>query len=139
MIEIKENNNKNGSGFDTIHTYDAWKVVFITYSEQYGEFEKANLVKRHTETDEVFVLLKGEARLYTQDADEPFLRTDLEKEKLYCVKKNTWHHLYVSSDALLVVVENSNTIIENTERKNLAESDKRVLSDRQAELIKEKK
>ena len=36
-------------------------------------------------------------------------KTELEKEKLYEVMKNTWHHLRVSSDALLLVMENSNT------------------------------
>ena len=127
MIEIIEH-KKSGSGFDTMHTYDAWKVVFITYAEQYCEFKDAKLVKRHTETDETFVLIKGNATLYTRDFEEPFLKTELEQEKLYCVKKNTWHHLSVSKDALLVVVENSNTIIANTERKSLAETDKVILS-----------
>lgn len=111
MIEVKEN-PKNGSGFDTVHTFEGWKVAFITYAEQYGELKT---VKRHTKTDEAFVLVKGEATLFTADGDEPLEKTALQKEKLYIVKKNTWHHLRVSEDALLIVVENSDTSKENTE------------------------
>ena len=115
MIEIKDN-PKNGNGFDTVHSFECWKVAFITYAEHYGELK---LVKRHTKTDEVFVLVKGEATLYTADGDEPLITTVLEKEKLYIVQKNTWHHLKVSEDGLLIVVENSDTTKENTESKEI--------------------
>ena len=113
MIEIKEN-PKNGNGFDVLHRFEGWKVAFVTCAEQYSEIK---LVKRHTQTDEAFVLLKGEATLYTSDDDEPLQTTILDKEKLYIVKQNTWHHLKVSQDALLIVVENENTTKENTESK----------------------
>ena len=115
MIEVKEN-PKKGSGFDTLHTFEGWKVAFITHAEQYGELQ---VVKRHTLTDEVFVLVNGEATLFTADGDEPLQTTVLEKEKLYVVQKNTWHHLRVSQDALLIVVENNNTTKENTESKTV--------------------
>lgn len=115
MIEVKENPRK-GSGFDTVHTFEGWKVAFITSAEQYGELKT---VKRHTQTDEIFVLVKGEATIFSADGDEPLLATPLEKEKLYSVKKNTWHHVQVSKDALLVVVENSDTSKENTQTKIL--------------------
>jgi len=115
MILIKEN-PKSGSGFDTLHTFEGWKVAFITHAEQYGELK---IVKRHTKTDEAFLLVKGEATLFTADGDEPLDVTALQKEKLYVVKKNTWHHLKVSKDALIIVVENSNTSKENTESRTV--------------------
>ena len=115
MILVKEN-PKNGSGFDTLHAFEGWKVAFITCAEQYGELK---IVKRHTKTDEVFVLVKGEATLFTADGEEPLQTTVLEKEKVYIVQKNTWHHLKVSEDALLIVVENGDTSKENTESKEI--------------------
>lgn len=111
MIEVKEN-PKNGNGFDALHTFEGWKVAFITCAEQYGELK---VVKRHTKTDEAFVLVKGEATIFTADGDEPLVPTKMEKEKLYVAKQNTWHHLKVSEDALLIVVENSDTTKENTQ------------------------
>lgn len=118
MMLVKEN-PKNGSGFDTLHTFEGWKVAFITHAEQYGELK---IVKRHTQTDEVFVLVKGETILYTAYGDEPLVQTKMEKEKLYVVKQNTWHHLKVSEDALLIVVENSDTTKENTQSKEIKRS-----------------
>ena len=118
MIEIKEN-PKKGSGFDTLHEFEEWKVAFITHAEQYGALK---MLKRHTKTDEIFVLVKGRATLYTADGEEELSVTDLQKEKLYNVQKNTWHHLEVSEDALLIVVENRNTTKENTESKEIKRS-----------------
>lgn len=118
MIEIKEN-PKKGSGFDTLHTFEGWKVAFITHAEQYGELKT---VKRHIKTDEVFVLVKGKATLFTADGDEPLVVTEMQKEKLYVVKQNTWHHLQVSEDALLIVAENSDTTKENTQSKEIKRS-----------------
>lgn len=113
MIEVKQN-VKLGSGFDVAHEFEGWKIAYITSAEQYGELK---VVKRHTQTDEVFILINGSATLFTADGDCPLEKTVLEKEKLYIVKKNTWHHLAVSDNALLIVVENSNTNRENTESK----------------------
>ena len=114
MIDIKTN-PKNGNGFDTLHTFENWKVAFITYAEQYG---KLKTLKRHLLTDETFTLIKGNAKLYTEDNNSPLGVIHLEKNKVYVVKKNTWHHLQISKNALLLVVENSNTSKENTESKN---------------------
>ena len=118
MIEIKQN-PKNGSGFDIVHTFEGWKVAFITYAAQYGELK---ILKRHTKTDEAFLLVKGEATLFTADGDDPLEETALQKEKIYVVKSNTWHHLQVSEDALLIVIENSDTSKENTESKDIKRS-----------------
>ena len=115
MITIKQN-VKKGSGFDVAHEFEGWKIAYITSAEQYGDIK---VVKRHVETDEVFILLDGQATLYTADGDDPLDITLLEKEKLYVVEKNTWHHLKVSDRAVLIVIENSNTNKENTQTKTV--------------------
>ena len=119
MIEIIENPH-NGNGWDPVHEFEGWKVAFLTYSEQFDELK---VIKRHTKTDETFLLINGTATLYTADGDEPLIKTELEKEKLYVVKKDTWHHLKVSKDALVFVVENSNTTKENSVAKVLTEDE----------------
>ena len=115
MMIVKEN-PKNGNGFDTLHHFEGWKVAFITYAEQYGALKA---VKRHLQSDEAFLLIHGEATLFTADGDQALCATRMQKEKLYVVEKNTWHHLQVSEDALLIVVENSNTTKENTQSKEM--------------------
>ena len=112
MIEVKEN-PKNGNGFDTLHTFEGWKTAFITSAPQYGQLK---VWKRHLCTDETFILLKGNATIYTLDENGKTVETPMQAEKLYVVEKATWHHVQVSNDALLFVVENSDTSKENTEQ-----------------------
>lgn len=112
MILVKDN-PKNGSGFDSIHTFESWKVAFITCAPQYGELKE---LKRHMLTDEVFVLVDGSATIYTLE-EEKLVQMSMERGKLYVVEKATWHHVQVSDDVLLAVVENGDTSKENTERR----------------------
>lgn len=109
MIEIKENTKE---GFEDAVVYGDWKVAYITYSEQYSELRE---MKRHTKTDEVVILLCGTALISTYE-NGTLLRTQMEKGKLYNIKKNTWHHISISKDAMLFAIENSDTTKENTER-----------------------
>ena len=112
MIKISDTLCDNG--FSTQFLSDGWKVAFVTYAEQYDQLK---VVKRHNFTDEVFVLINGSATLYTSDQQVPnhLIKTTLQHKKAYKVEKGTWHHLQVSKDAFLVVVENSNTSKENTD------------------------
>ena len=119
MIQVI-NNYQCGTGFDVLHCHDTWKIAFISYAEQYADLKQ---LKRHTKTDEAFLLIKGEAVLFSSDDGEKTEKIFLEKEKLYVVKKNTWHHLTLSCDALILVVENSDTSKENTETKVLTEKE----------------
>jgi hypothetical protein len=111
MIEILKDIK---SGFSTQMAFEGWKVAFITFSDQYDQMK---CVKRHTKTDEAFLLVEGSATLYTSDEQTPseFIQTVLQPKTVYNVKRNTWHHLKVSQDALILVVENANTTKENTD------------------------
>ncbi len=117
MIKIKEN-PLGGNGFDTVHTFESWKTAFITAAPQYG---KLKVWKRHLRTDETFILLRGSAVIYTLDEQGRMVETQMQAEKLYVVEKATWHHVQVSVDGALFVVENSNTAKDNTEQMTLEE------------------
>lgn len=103
----------NGEGFNTIMTSDSWAVAMMKYDDSLSEFDIAKQ-HRHNETDEVFILLEGSAKLYEYDVPQK-----LEKCKLYRVKRGTWHQMVLSRDATVLVVENSNTASENTDRNPL--------------------
>ena len=47
------------------------------------------------------------------------ININLEKGKIYCVHKGTWHYLEVSEDAMLMVVENKDLLPEQSERMEL--------------------
>lgn len=111
MVEIRE---FGGSDFRVLCEYGGWKIGSLKYSERFSRFK---VLERHLETDEAFVLLKGRARLYLCDETDKIHTYKMKKHTLYNVKKSIWHHIVVSRRAAVLVVENSNTCKDNTERK----------------------
>ncbi len=103
----------NGEDFKAVFTTDKWKIGLLRYSERFSDFK---VLERHLCTDEVFVLLEGSAVLYIKKEDGSIEQTEMEKNTVYNVPQNEWHHIVVSEDATVMVVENSDTSKENTER-----------------------
>ena len=112
MLEI---NTIENDGFNRFIWNDHFITAFITRSEAYSD-GVIKLMKRHNDTDEVFVLLKGNATLYTREE----LGADCEVTRLlpltaYTVKASTWHHLAVSEDGALFVTESGALDPKNTD------------------------
>ena len=100
-----------GEGFSKVMSFEGWRVAVINYSER---FEEKNLIKleRHLLTDEVFVLLEGNAILVSDTE-----KYQMEKNKIYNVIKGTWHAIALEKDAHVLIVENVETGKENSEYK----------------------
>ena len=96
-------------GFKVAVESGEWKVGVLRYNER---FSRLGEMERHMLTDEVFVLVSGSSTLYT-DAEEKKMEVGV----VYTVPAAVWHHIVVSYDATVLVVENRNTSIENTEKK----------------------
>ena len=100
------------SGFYPMCATDKWQVAYITYSDAYGDLKE---LKRHMTTDEVIIPVLGNSTLYTYENDK-VVCMELCKNVVYNIEKGTWHHLKISRDALLIVVEDSNITKQSTER-----------------------
>ena len=98
-----------GTDFQVMTQFEGWKIGLLRHSQR---FSACRQMERHLETDEVFVLLEGSATLYVEDQKIP-----METCTVYNVRKAAWHHIVVSEDATVLVVENSNTSRDNTEKK----------------------
>ena len=98
-----------GTDFQVMTQFEGWKIGLLRHSQR---FSACCQMERHLETDEVFVLLEGSATLYVEDQKIP-----MEKCTIYNVRKAAWHHIVVSEDATVLVVENSSTSRDNTEKK----------------------
>ena len=99
----------DGEDFQVAMQFESWKIGLLRYSERFSKFDR---LERHLLTDEAFILLNGEAVLYT-DTEQ----VKMEKCVVYNIPKAVWHHIVVSKDATVMVVENSSTCEENTEIK----------------------
>ena len=97
------------AGFKVMAESGEWKVGMLRYSERFSRFAE---MERHLLTDEVFVLVSGRATLYAEKES-----IEMSVGAVYTVPASVWHHIVVSEDANVIVVENRNTSIENTEKK----------------------
>jgi ureidoglycolate hydrolase len=87
--------------------------------------EQLEVVERHTESDEVFVLLEGKVVLVIvghgpkPGSIQPLV---MKPGKVYNVRRDTWHTALLSRDSLVLVVENRDTGAANTQRARLSPS-----------------
>ena len=98
-------------GFRVLKQFEGWKIGILRYNDR---FSKLSELERHLKTDEVFVLLEGSATLYAEKE-----KCVMRKGVLYNIPKGVWHHIVVSEDATVMVVENSDTSKDNTEKMKL--------------------
>ena len=122
-----------GEGYQPLIDYGTWRVAILRWIQSLLP-EKIDYMERHTQTDEVFVLLNGQATLIlggNQPKLEGVFHQVMESGKLYNVKRNAWHSIILSRDAMILLVENRDTGRENTEYSNLSpEIKQQILSNR---------
>ena len=102
--------------FRPLVDFGGWRVAVLNYVDH---LDAQNLtdMQRHDETDEVFVLLHGRCILFVgEGSDEAgaLHAVDMEPLKVYSVKRGTWHNHTLNKDASVLVVENSETTLENS-------------------------
>jgi hypothetical protein len=91
--------------------FGGWCVAFLNHGER---FAAPTYIERHNETDEVFVLLCGEAMLLI---GESRAEVKMECGKIYNVRKGVWHQIVTKPGVRCLVVENADTCVANSERR----------------------
>ena len=125
-LQIRE---YNGAGYRPLIDYAGWRVAILRW-DQFMLPEKIELMERHTQTDEVFVLLNGLATLILGGNSPQVSDVTpqvMEQGKLYNVKCNAWHTLLLSRDACILIVENQDTGEENSEYCRISEGIKQEI------------
>jgi ureidoglycolate hydrolase len=126
LMDISE---YDGTGYKPLINYGAWRVAILRW-EQSLVPENTDSMERHTQTDEVFVLLNGQATLIlggNRLKPEVVSWQVMENGKLYNVKRNAWHTVMLSRDATILIVENQDTGQENTEYSKISQDIKQVI------------
>ena len=103
--------NCDSPGFTSLVGNAEWSVGIVNYSDQLNP-SCLKKRERHLLTDELFILIQGEAHLYI---GVEMCKYPLEIGKAYLVKKGIWHAISISIDAKIFVVENAGTGMDNTE------------------------
>lgn len=100
-----------GEGYQPVIDYQSWRVAILNYCE---ELEVPNLktMQKHMESDEVFVLLRGNCILFSGGSGEEINSMDavlMKPLQLYNVKRGVWHTHTLDKEGMVLIVENQDT------------------------------
>ena len=126
LLEIRD---YQGEGYRPLVDYRDWRVAILRFLDGLQP-ERIDSMERHTETDEVFVLLRGQGVLIIGGNGEQVDRICpqvMEQGVLYNVKRNAWHTILLSRDASVLLVENRDTGDHNSEYARLSPEHRRLI------------
>jgi hypothetical protein len=113
LLEIREFSEP---GYRPVIDFDGWRVAILNYLDEIQP-ERIESLERHNETDEVFVMVKGQGILFLGEGDTEIKKIHtqcLEYGKIYNVKRMVWHTVVLSQDGSVLIVENRNTSKKNS-------------------------
>ena len=99
------------SGYHPFLIREGWQIAQLNFVEE-QRINNINKVEVHHHTDEVFVLLKGEAILILAEIKEKipvFEVLLMEPFVTYNVLKGSWHNIAMEEKSEVLIVEKSNT------------------------------
>ncbi len=138
LLEIRD---YSGEGYTPLIDYAGWRVAMLRYIDELHP-TKINKMQKHTDTDEVFVLLEGRCILFLGEGENQIhsvYAQELEPLKLYNVKRNAWHTHTLSEDASVLIVENRDTNSINSPEIELNPEQKATITSLSGNIWKEKK
>jgi len=118
LIEGLEVFEHNSAGYQPLVYSHDWMVALLNH-EDIMRLEKALEIERHAQTDEVFILLNGQAALYLVAGDQPLQVVEMKPGSIYNVVKGTWHNLLATEEAKFAIIENRDTDKFDTEIRKL--------------------
>lgn len=102
--------------YEPLVDYQGWRVAVLAYCEN-TTLEKIKTMQKHDETDEVFVLIRGNCTLITAgNAEAPgeISIEQMQPYKVYNMKKGFWHNHILDEEGIVVIVENQDTCDDNS-------------------------
>lgn len=121
----------SGEGYQPVIDYESWRVAVLSYCEEL-EIDNLNTMQKHNESDEVFILLKGDCTLFTGGLGEELNDIDavrMEPLQLYNVKRGVWHTHTLEKEGTVLIVENRNTCDDNSPTLPLTKEQTEVLKE----------
>lgn len=125
----------DGEGLKRAVESGDWFVAIKNWKPA-NDIDGFDMLERHLETDEVFVLLAGACTLLVDaspnDDGSAVGCVKMEPMKVYCIPKGVWHNTITSRDAKLILMENRDTSMANSEVRTLTAAERTALRERLA-------
>ena len=129
MKPIIEEYTHAGIGYNPFLIRNNWQVAQLNHVAGQG-FEDIEKIDVHLNTDEVFILLKGQVVLIVaeKNGDHVSFQTVKMKEGItYNIPKMIWHNIAMSEDAQVIIIEDANTHLGDFEYYHLNVQQKKEL------------
>lgn len=120
----------DGDGFKPVMAFKSWRLAYLNYAKEASKEAREIRVERHLETDEVFVLLQGEALFVAGDDAENCTAVEtfvMKPGVIYNAKQYCWHHCIMKEGSSVLLVEEADTSDDNTIRQVVSEEVKRQI------------
>lgn len=115
-----------GEGLKRVVESGTWFVGIKNWKPA-NDAAQFDAMERHMETDEVFVLLDGGCTLLVDQSENnncsDIRCIAMERNRVYCIHPGVWHNTITSRDAKLILMENRNTSMDNSEVQLLGQNE----------------
>lgn len=114
----------NGEGMQRVFENEKWTVGIKNWKPA-NDVTGIDCLERHNKTDELFVLVEGSCTLVYANETEGGLElgaVKMEKDKVYNIPATLWHNTITCKDTKMILIEDSNTSMENSDILNLTEA-----------------
>ncbi len=115
----------DGQGMQRVYENEKWTVGLKNWKPA-NDITGIDMLERHNETDELFVLLSGKCTLvFGQESNGimEFSKVEMEPNKVYNIPKSMWHNTITVQDTKMVLIEDSNTGEANSDFYTLSEQE----------------
>jgi len=119
-----------GDGYQAFISHRDWLVALMNWEQRFDP-HGIGAIERHNQTDEVFVLLRGQAIIFVvQDKSAPeeaVQAVSMQTGVIYNVPKATWHSVIGTRDASWLIVESNDTSQDNSDYRQLTAAERQAL------------
>lgn len=106
-----------GEGLQRGYENTEWTVGIKNYKKA-NDIDFIDSLERHNNTDEIFVLIEGNCSIVTAINENEKLVYEIEimkKNTIYTIPKSLWHNTITDKEAKLILIENADTSMDNSE------------------------
>lgn len=105
-----------GEGYKPVWDYNQWRVA-VLLPDVSNDFMTFKSFGKHNTTEELFVLLEGEAYMVLGGKEEQATNLEilpLKKNRIVVVEEKEWHLVLLKENAKVLIVENVDTSNSNS-------------------------
>jgi len=129
MKQLIEEYRYGGAGYKPCLITKNWQAALLNYTGEQG-YKRMDNMEKHTETDEVFVLLEGHAILIAADKEDDkitFEAKALQKGIIYNIPQGVWHNIAMGEDARILIFEDAGTHLNDCTHSCLSDEQQKEL------------